>query len=94
MALLREALETTNRAGIATFVMRYRQYLAALKTENHVLALHVLHWADEIRDPQRELHGGAADRGDGHRLATPGLQRHLPGTGAGLVRCEAGPRDG
>ncbi|MEV0052313.1 Ku protein [Saccharopolyspora shandongensis] len=61
-ALLREALETTNRAGIATFVMRNRQYLAALKAEKHVLALHVLHWADEVRDPHRELGGSLPDR--------------------------------
>ncbi|SDZ50709.1 DNA end-binding protein Ku [Saccharopolyspora shandongensis] len=61
-ALLREALETTNRAGIATFVMRNRQYLAALKAEKHVLALHVLHWADEVRDPHRELGASLPDR--------------------------------
>ena len=38
--LLREALATTYRAGIATFVMRNRQYLAAVKAEHEVLALH------------------------------------------------------
>ncbi|MEV5542070.1 Ku protein [Saccharopolyspora shandongensis] len=53
--------KTTNRAGIATFVMRNRQYLAALKAEKHVLALHVLHWADEVRDPHRELGASLPD---------------------------------
>lgn len=49
--LLVEALTTTNRAGVATFVMRNRQYLTALRADNGVLALDTLHWADEVRDP-------------------------------------------
>lgn len=49
--LLVQALEATNRAGIATFVMRNRQYLTALRADNEVLALDTLHWADEVRDP-------------------------------------------
>ncbi|QRK89683.1 Ku protein [Saccharopolyspora erythraea] len=66
--LLREALATANRAGIATFVMRNRQYLAALKAEHEVLAVYLLHWADEVRDPHRELgaslpdHSGASEQ--------------------------------
>ncbi|MGI8311823.1 hypothetical protein [Saccharopolyspora hattusasensis] len=47
---------------MATFVMRGRQYLAALKAEKHVLAAHVLHWADEVRDPHRELGASLPDR--------------------------------
>ncbi|MDI3406921.1 non-homologous end joining protein Ku [Streptomyces cavernicola] len=54
-ALLHEALSRTNRAGIATFVMRNREYLVAVKAEADVLAVHTLHWADEIRDPKEEL---------------------------------------
>jgi DNA end-binding protein Ku len=49
--LLVEALTATNRAGVATFVMRNRQYLTALRADNGVLALDTLHWADEVRDP-------------------------------------------
>ncbi|MFI8825096.1 Ku protein [Streptomyces sp. NPDC053431] len=54
-ALLERALAKTGRAGIATFVMRGREYLVALKSENGILTLHTLHWADEIRDPREEI---------------------------------------
>ncbi|MEU6117583.1 Ku protein [Streptomyces sp. NPDC047117] len=53
--LLREALAKANKAGIATFVMRNREYLVAVKAEDDILALHTLHWADEVRDPHEEL---------------------------------------
>ncbi|MCB5179785.1 non-homologous end joining protein Ku [Streptomyces antimicrobicus] len=54
-ALLERALDKTHRAGVATFVMRGREYLVALKSEDGVLTLHTLHWADEIRDPREEI---------------------------------------
>ncbi|MEV7617090.1 Ku protein [Streptomyces sp. NPDC089799] len=54
-ALLERALAESNRAGIATFVMRGREYLVALKSEGGLLTLHTLHWADEIRDPHQEV---------------------------------------
>ncbi|MET9605923.1 Ku protein [Streptomyces sp. NPDC006512] len=54
-ALLEKALAKANRAGVATFVMRGRAYLVALKAENGILTLHTLHWADEIRNPREEL---------------------------------------
>ncbi|WP_030594620.1 non-homologous end joining protein Ku [Streptomyces rimosus] len=54
-ALLHRALQETNKAGIATFVMRNRAYLVAVKAEAGILALHTLHWADEIRDPHDEI---------------------------------------
>ncbi|MFJ7272810.1 Ku protein [Streptomyces sp. NPDC099050] len=54
-ALLQKALSTANRAGVATFVMRGREYLVALKADDAhgILTVHTLHWADEIRDPTR-----------------------------------------
>ncbi|WP_193581984.1 Ku protein [Streptomyces mobaraensis] len=54
-ALLHEALSRSNRVGIATFVMRNREYLVAVKAEGDILTLHTLHWADEIRDPRTEI---------------------------------------
>ncbi|MCX3059534.1 non-homologous end joining protein Ku [Streptomyces beihaiensis] len=54
-ALLHGALSRTHRAGIATFVMRNREYLIAVKAEDDVLAAHTLHWADELRDPADEI---------------------------------------
>ncbi|MFI9150608.1 Ku protein [Streptomyces sp. NPDC053367] len=53
--LLRAALAEANKVGIATFVMRNKQYLTALRAEDKVLVLQTLHWADEVRDPRKEL---------------------------------------
>ncbi|GAA2415667.1 Ku protein [Streptomyces coeruleofuscus] len=53
--LLRAALAQANMVGIATFVMRGKQYLTALRAEDNVLVLQTLHWADEVRDPGQEL---------------------------------------
>jgi len=53
--LLRAALAESGKAGIATLVMRGRQYLTALRAEEQLLVLQTLHWADEVRDPGREL---------------------------------------
>ena len=50
-ALLLEAMAKTNRAGIATFVMRGKEYLTALRADEGVLALETLFFADEIRKP-------------------------------------------
>ncbi|OXY97383.1 Ku protein [Streptomyces diastatochromogenes] len=52
--LLHEALSRSEKAGIATFVMRNREYLVAVKAEGDILALHTLHWADEVRDAHLE----------------------------------------
>jgi DNA end-binding protein Ku len=54
-ALLVEAMARTNRAGIATFVMRGKEYLTAIRADEGVLALHTLFFADEIRNPADEL---------------------------------------
>ncbi len=54
-SLLEQALARAGKAGIATFVMRQHEYLVALKSENGLLTLHTLHWADEIRDPKKEI---------------------------------------
>lgn len=53
--LLRAALAEADKVGIATFVMRGKQYLTALRAEDKVMILQTLHWADEVRDPGREL---------------------------------------
>ena len=49
-ALLREALKKAGKAGIATVVIRTRQYLAALIPQDEVLLLNTLRYADELRD--------------------------------------------
>jgi DNA end-binding protein Ku len=56
-ALLASAMASTNRAAIATFVMRGKQYLAAVRAqdEGRVLALETLNYADEVRRPSDSL---------------------------------------
>lgn len=54
-ALLREAMAATGKAGIATFVMRGKQYLVTIRPQDDVLVLETMYFADEIRDPHEEL---------------------------------------
>ncbi|GAA0898035.1 Ku protein [Pseudonocardia zijingensis] len=70
-ALLREAMTRTNRAGIATFVMRGKEYLTALRADGDVLALETLFFADEIRDRSAlDIPGGAKPKGKELEMAT------------------------
>ena len=50
-ALLTEAMARANRAGIARFVMRGRQHLAAIRPVDGHLVLATLVYPDEIREP-------------------------------------------
>jgi len=50
-ALLYQAMAATNRAGIATLVMRSKEYLVAVRPQQEILALETMYFADEIRDP-------------------------------------------
>jgi DNA end-binding protein Ku len=54
-SLLLAAMAKANRVGIATFVMRGKQYLCAVRAHGDVLALETMFFADEIRDPRRLL---------------------------------------
>jgi len=49
--LLHQAMAATNRAGIATLVMRSKEYLVAVRPQQEILALETMYFADEIRDP-------------------------------------------
>jgi DNA end-binding protein Ku len=49
-ALLRSALEHSERVAIARFVMRTKQYLASIRAADDVLVLETMYFADEIRD--------------------------------------------
>ena len=53
-ALLLDAMGEAQRVGIARFVMRTKQYLAALRPAGNVLLLSTLLYADEVV-PQEEL---------------------------------------
>jgi DNA end-binding protein Ku len=49
-ALLRETMSKAGKVGIATVVIRTRQYLAAVIAHGEVLMLNTLRYADELRD--------------------------------------------
>ncbi|NUS55265.1 MAG: Ku protein [Streptomycetaceae bacterium] len=51
-ALLRDALDTSGRAGIATLVMRGKEYLACIRVDNGLMVLETMFFADEVRDPK------------------------------------------
>lgn len=53
--LLRRAMDETNRVGIATFVLRGKEYLTAVRADRTALALDTLYFADEVRDPSEIL---------------------------------------
>ena len=50
-ALLLRAMSDIGRAGIATLVMRGKQYLVAIRAVGEVLALETMYFADEVREP-------------------------------------------
>jgi DNA end-binding protein Ku len=67
--LLRDALAKTNRAGIASFVMRSKEYLAAIRADGKVIVLETMFFADEIRDPAEELDDLPAKSSAGKQLS-------------------------
>jgi DNA end-binding protein Ku len=54
-ALLRDAMEDSGKAAIASFVMRGKEYLAAVRADGGLMALETLFFADEVRDPRAEI---------------------------------------
>jgi DNA end-binding protein Ku len=54
-ALLVQAMARRNRVGIGNFVMRGKEYLAAIRADDGVLALDTMFFADEILDPSEQL---------------------------------------
>lgn len=49
--LLAETMEKNDKAGMATFVMRGKEYLVAILAENGILLAETLRFPDEIRTP-------------------------------------------
>jgi len=52
-ALLRDALKDANKVGVAKVVIKTRQYLAGVKPEDGALVLELMHFADELADPEK-----------------------------------------
>jgi DNA end-binding protein Ku len=50
--LLAHAMEHSDRAGVATFVMRDKEYLVAILAQDGVLRAQTLRFADEVRSPK------------------------------------------
>jgi DNA end-binding protein Ku len=54
-ALLLKAMDKAQRIGVATFVMRGKQYLAAIRPQDNVLILETMYFADEVREAADEI---------------------------------------
>ena len=54
-ALLRVAMEDSNKAAIGTLVMRNKEYLAAIRPQDDLLVLETMYFADEVRDAHDEI---------------------------------------
>jgi DNA end-binding protein Ku len=54
-SLLAKAMTKAERIGVATFVMRGKQYLAAIRPADDVLVLETMYFADEVREPADEI---------------------------------------
>jgi DNA end-binding protein Ku len=51
-ALLREAIRESDRIGIAKFILRDAQHLAAVEVIDNAIVLSVMRFADELADPK------------------------------------------
>jgi DNA end-binding protein Ku len=54
-ALLRDAMAASGKAAIGSFVMRGKEYLAAVRADGDLLVLETLFFADEVRNPHEEI---------------------------------------
>jgi DNA end-binding protein Ku len=54
-ALLRDAMADSRRVAIASFVMRGKEYLAAVRADGDLLVLETLFFADEVRNPRDQI---------------------------------------
>jgi len=50
--LLAETMKKTGQAGVATFVMRGKEYLVAIFSDNGILRAEVMRFPDELRSPK------------------------------------------
>jgi DNA end-binding protein Ku len=53
--LLARAMQKAERIGVATFVMRGKQYLAAIRPRDDLLLLETMYFGDEVRDPAKGI---------------------------------------
>ena len=72
--LLARAMEDCGRAGIATFVMRGKEYLVAIISEQGLLRAETLRFHDELRTPGSV---GLAELGDPERSRVKGFEKAI-----------------
>jgi DNA end-binding protein Ku len=53
--LLREAMAQSNKVAVASLVLRTKEHLVTIRPTESVLALETMYFADEIRDPMKEI---------------------------------------
>jgi DNA end-binding protein Ku len=76
--LLAATMERLDKAGIATFVMRERQYVVAITAHNGILWAETLRFQDELRDKESlglKPHAPSADALKEMRSALKGLKK-------------------
>jgi DNA end-binding protein Ku len=56
-ALLLDVMTKEKKVGVATFVMRNKEYLVAVRPGEDALVVETMYFADEIRDPREEIGG-------------------------------------
>ena len=72
--LLAATMEDSGRAGIATFVMRGKEYLVAIIADHGILRAETLRFADEIRSPASV---GLPDKGTVSKAAVTRIQKAI-----------------
>jgi len=60
-ALLREAMAESNKVAVASLVLRTKEHLVTIRPMQSALALETMYFADEIRDPSKEIPLSQAD---------------------------------
>jgi DNA end-binding protein Ku len=78
-ALLREALREERKVGIAKVVIKTREYLAAVKPNGNALLLELLHFADELVEPESLHLPAEGEVRKGERQMAKQLIGHMSG---------------
>jgi DNA end-binding protein Ku len=60
-ALLLRGMEEAGKVAVGRFVLRTKQYLAAIRPAGGVLVLETMFFADEVRDPSADIDGVPVD---------------------------------
>ncbi|MGH9300542.1 MAG: Ku protein [Acidimicrobiales bacterium] len=60
-SLLHQAMRRSDKVGIATIVMRSKQYLATVRADKEILVLETMYFADEVRAPAESI-GSSSDQ--------------------------------